>query len=126
MFQFAKRFVLIAGRAVPGIQISEPQDQMVTLPSGKQIRATFADVLTLRETNPANGPITEYLTVTRENLRFTALRFSGVANLDFDPETGALLTIEELETRRMADIAARQLFNMAKATPLEVDLDEVE
>src|SRR4051812_30835151 len=88
--QFVKRFVMIAGRAIPGIQISASEDAPVTLPSGKTIRATFADVLTLRETNPANGPVTTYLTVTRENLRFTALRFTNVADLDFDPETGAL------------------------------------
>lgn len=123
---FTKRFVMIVGRAIPGIQLSPAESQEVTLPSGRTIMAQFADVLTLRETNPANGPVTTYLTVTRENLRFTALRFSNVANLDFDPETGALLTIEELEARRMADIAERQLANAARTATVSIDLDAAE
>ena len=124
MPQFTKRFVMIAGRAIPGLQISASEDAPVTTASGRVIRATFADVLTLRETNPANGEVQTYLTVTRENLRFTALRFTNVIGLDTDAD-GTLLTIEDLETRRMADIAARQIANAALTQTAEVDLDAV-
>lgn len=125
MLGFAKRYVVIQGRAVPGIQISESQDELVTLPSGKSIRATFADVLTLRGTNPDNGPVTEYLTVTRENLRFTVLRFDNVIGLDVDAD-GTMLTMADLETRRLADIIARQSQNLAKAATASVDLDDID
>jgi hypothetical protein len=123
--QFAKRNISIAGRSVPALQIGAAETQMVELSSGKVIPAQFADLLSLRETNPANGEVTEYLTVTHENLRFTTLRFSNVIGLDVDAD-GTFLTIEDLETRRAADIAARQIANLARKAPALVSLDEVE
>lgn len=118
------RNVHIAGRAVPGIQIGEAESVMVELPSGKRIPSQFADILTLRETNP-DGPNAgqKYLTVTRENLRFTTLRFEPVVGLDYD-ENGVKLTIQMLEERRAADIAARQQANLAAKAPVLVPLDE--
>lgn len=120
---FPKRFVHIAGRAIPGLQVSQAETVMVETSRGKRIPSQFADILTLRETNPALGPVETYLTVTHENLRFTTLRFDNVPGLDYDPETGALLTIEELEQRRAADIAARQQANLAAKAPTVVALD---
>lgn len=119
-----KRNVLIAGRPIPGIQISAPQNEVVTTSSGKRINATFADVMTLRETNPANGPVNKYLTVTRENLRFTTLRNTVVPGLDIHEETGQPLSIEELESRREADIAAHQMALLARRTPASVSLED--
>jgi hypothetical protein len=45
----------IAGRKVPGIVTSKPETIVVETRQGKRIPNRFADVLTLRETNPANG-----------------------------------------------------------------------
>lgn len=128
MSQFVKRFVLIAGRSIPGLQVSTAETMVVETANGKRIPSQFADILTLRETNPDLGPVETYLTVTHENLRFSPLRFNTVPGLDYDPETGALLTIEELETRRMADIAKRQLANAERRAPkvLALDLDAAE
>lgn len=118
-----KRNVLIAGRSVPGLQTSPAETTMVETAQGKRIPSQFADIVTLRETNPDGpNPGQVYLTVTRENLRFTTLRFENVAGLDYDPETGALLTIEDLEQRRAADIAARQTANLAAKAPTVVTL----
>lgn len=128
MSKFTKRFVHIAGRRVPGIQMSEAEQVQVTLPNGKVIPAQFADILTLRETNPldANGnpqETTQYLTMTRENLRFCTLRFDTVLGLDVN-EVGAPLSIEVLENRRAEDIAARQLARAAAQTSRIVSLDD--
>lgn len=117
-----KRFVMIAGRAVPGLQLTAPETEQVTLASGKTIPASFAEVLTLRETNPVapdGSPqeTTKYLTVTRENLRFCPLRFNTVEGLDV--ENGSALSIEVLEARRAEDIAARQIARaQANAAPV--------
>lgn len=122
---FEKRNVIIAGRAVPGLVISQPSTEIVELPSGKRIPSTFADVMTLRETNP-DGPNAgqQYLTVTRENLRFTTLRFNHVIGLDVT-EDGTLIQLAELEERRTADIIARQNANLAAKTPVSASLESL-
>jgi hypothetical protein len=115
----------IAGRKVPGIVTSKPETIVVETRQGKRIPNRFADVLTLRETNPANGPVVTYLRTTPENLSFATLRSTRVAGLDYDPETGAVLTMEELEDRRSNGIMARQAANLAASATVEIDLDTV-
>ena len=101
-----KRWLSIGGRAVPGIQISPAETRQVQTRAGKTIPVQFAEVLSLRETNPANGPVVQYLRVTPENLGFTTLRFNEVEGLDV--ENGSHLSIEVLEARRLTQIMARQ------------------
>lgn len=124
---FPKRDIYIGGRKVPGIQSGAAWRENVTLTNGKVIPTMFAEITTLRETNPDGpNPGQTYLRTTPENLGFTTLRFTNVAGLDYDPETGALLTLEDLEVRRGADIAARQTANLAaRATP-SVNLDDID
>ncbi len=103
----------IGGRTIPAIQTSEAFEQDVVLANGRTIKGLFAEMLSLRETNPVapdGSPqeTTKYLTSTLENLRFTTLRFEAVVGLDFD-ENGDALSIEQLEEQRGKDIAARQL-----------------
>lgn len=120
----------IAGRTIPGIKVGETETESVLLPSGKRIPASFADILTYRETNPLDPegnpqPTTFYLTKTRENLRFVTMRFESVTGLDAD-EHGAKLTLAELEARRAADIETRQKVRLALNTASVVSLDDDE
>lgn len=114
---FEKKTIYIAGRAIPGVQVSKSETEQVELPTGKFIPAQFADIVSLRETNPdGDNPGQVYLTMTRENLRFATLRFDHVVGLDV-AEDGTILTPADLETLRGEDIQARQLVRMAAATP---------
>lgn len=127
---FAMRNINLAGRAVPAIIVGDPVTEQVQLPDrttvvdgvaivtpGKKIPGQFADMISLRETNPDGpNPGQKYLVLSHENLRFCTLRTTPVVGLDVD-DTGALLTIEELEARRQADIQARQIARLAAQAP---------
>ena len=121
---FEKRNLLFAGRSIPAVQAGPDEHTTVTLSSGKIIPATFADMISLRETNPANGPVTTYLTLTRENKRFMTLRFDHVVGLDV-AEDGTMLTLEDLERQRTEDILARQAVNAAAKAPILFNLNEI-
>lgn len=133
-----KRFIPIGAQAVPGLQISEAVTETITVPvkvngevvldengqpKTKNILAQFADIYSIRETNPANGPVQQYPTVSRENLRFTPLRFSTVVGLDID-EHGAALDLAVLEARRMDNIMSRQAARVAANIVPVVSLDD--
>lgn len=112
---FEKRTIYIAGRAIPGVQVSKAETENVDLPSGKTIPAQFADIVSLRETNPdGENPGQKYLTMTRENLRFATLRFDHVVGLDVS-EDGTILTPADLEALRGEDIQARQVARLSAA-----------
>ena len=117
-----KRYINIAGRKVPAIQVSDSWTEQVELANGKRIPRQFAELVSLRETNP-NGPNPGqvYLTQTPENLSFTNLRDQLVVGLDVD-EDGTLITIAELEERRGENIRQRQLARLAAQTPQVVSL----
>lgn len=120
---FEKRTIYIAGRAIPGVQVSKGETESVELPSGKSIPAQFADIVSLRETNPdGENPGQVYLTLTRENLRFATLRFDHVVGLDVS-EDGTILTPADLEALRGEDIQARQVARMAAMAPTGDALD---
>ncbi len=133
MPKFDKRDVMIGGVnpvSFPAIQIGPEHIAPVVLQSGKTIMATFAEVLSLRTTNPfdADGnpqEVTQYPTVTTENLRFTPLRFNHVANLDYDPETKAAIGLDVLMGRVKENIASRQAARaLANATQVISLTDE--
>ena len=115
-----RRNVLIAGRIVPGVIVGEPTTSTIQVPSKDPTRAgqmanipvVRADVITLRETNPANGPVRTYLTITPENLRFTTPRFEGAVGLDFD-EKGERISLQELVHLTEDSMAAFQLERLA-------------
>lgn len=117
-----KRYINIAGRAVPAIQVSDSWTEMVTTASGKRIPRQFAELVSLRETNP-DGPNAGqvYLTQTPENLSFTNLREELVIGLDID-ENGTAISIGELERRRGENIRQRQVARLAAQTPQVVSL----
>lgn len=126
-----RRTVVIGGREVPGIQTSESKTETVELPNGRTIRAQFAEILTLRGTNPVNPETGEpqdvqfYVTSSYEQLRFTPLRFTTVEGLDVD-EHGAMLNLRQLEERRAKDIAARQVARAANAGPTILSMEELD
>lgn len=124
--QFVKRHIHFGvGITVPAIQIGPDETVQITLANGKTRFATFADMLSLREANPDGAYAgTQYLQLTRENKAFTTLRFDNVPGLDYDPETGAILSIEELETRRAAQIVANQAARSANRVLQTVELPE--
>lgn len=107
MNQFLKRVIPIAGRAIPAIINGPVENREVVLRSGKTIVQQFAPMLSLRETNPANGDVTQYLATSIENLGWSPLRFNEVVGLDVD-EHGATLTPEVLAARHLDQILARQ------------------
>lgn len=125
-----KRSIYIQGREIPAVVSGEDVHTTVTLANGRTIPVVMAEMLSLRTTNPvdANGQpqdVTEYVTSTLENKRFTPLRFTHVEGLDVDAE-GNFLTIEDIEIRRGADIAARQLVRAAQAQPRRTTLGQPE
>lgn len=126
---YQKRWLHFAGLSIPGIvDLTTRERVMVETSQGKRIPAIFADMITLREPNPdgANAGGAPYLRQTNENLFFTSLRkdADAFAGLDFDAETGEVLTYAALDERRAADITARQLQRQQAAAPAEVSLDD--
>jgi hypothetical protein len=102
---FAKRFVPVGPVAFPGIIISDIVTEEVERRNGTKVRTQFAQVLTLRTTNPDNGPVVEFVHESREDLGWCPLRFDTVPGLDDTP-------MEVLQQRRLANILAR---NAARA-----------
>lgn len=125
MFTPIKRVLHIAGRDIPGLQVSPAETEVITTQFGKRIPVQMADVISLRETNPALGPVVTYLTMTRENLRFSTLRKPDdyVVGLDVS-EDGTLLSLDELEEKRAEDIKARQVARLAAQSAPIVSLED--
>lgn len=108
-------------RRVPGIVISEPETQPVTLPrTGKVIQSQFAWIISQRE----NLQGETYLVQTFENLRFAPLRFNEVKGLDVS-ETGGTMGLEVLMDRLSNSIMARQEAQGPTVAPV-LSLDESE
>jgi len=124
VLQFAKRNLHFGGITVPAIQIGPDETVQIALANGKTRFATFADMISLREANP-DGPNagTTYLQLSRENKGFTTLRFDHVVGLDVDAD-GTFLSIEDLETRRAAQITLNQQARAANRALATVELPE--
>jgi hypothetical protein len=118
-----KWYIHIPGQdPIPGLQVSDPRDVEITTSRGKRLWTQFVNIISFRGTNPANGPVNFYLKMTPEQLPFLTMRFDEVVGLDVD-EKGQRLSLQTLEQRRGADIAAQQERNLAASTPATVDLD---
>jgi hypothetical protein len=124
--------ILVGGRKIPGIIISEPRDATSEYTSkdpvrlGQVVRRPIqrASVLSLRETNPdGTNPGQVYLTVSDENLTgFAFPRFRSVVGLDAKPD-GEVITLAEAVETAMDSMAAYQTARLAAAAPAEVPLD---
>jgi hypothetical protein len=119
-----KYFLHFAGVEIPAVQVGPDTHTTVELRDGRKIPAVFANMISLRGTNPDNGPVVEYLTLTPENKRFVTMRFTNVIGLDVD-ENGALLTVEELERQRAKDIMARQQVVAAAKAPIILSIADL-
>jgi hypothetical protein len=94
------------GIAFPGVALGEATSEeieVVSRQTGEKvtIKVTRFDVISLRTTNPANGPVTSYLVRHSEveNYGFRPIaspRFNTIPGLDADPETGEKYTLQML------------------------------
>lgn len=119
-----KRLFTIGGRVVPGTVVGEPRAETIQVPSKDParngalvtLRIERADVITLRTTNPANGPVREYLALSPENLRFGVPRFTNVVGLDVteDGEVIDLQMLSELTAQSIADYQSARLAAQAE------------
>lgn len=111
-----KVWVMIAGNKFPGIIVSGADQSTVALASGRRVFQSRADVISLRTTNPANGDVTSYLTISNENLRFCPPRFGlPYEGLDADEHGEVIplpkltdLVADSIATFQKARLAARQ------------------
>lgn len=123
------RDVSIGGRLVPGVVVGETAQSTVQVPSKDPARngalvnipVQRADIITLRETNPALGPVRKYLTMTSENLRFTFPRFDAVVGLDAT-EDGDKISLRELVALTAASTAEFQAERLAAQAEPEIAL----
>lgn len=124
-----KRTILIKGRKVPGTITGEPVAETVQVPSKDPARkgelinipVLRAEMISLRETNPANGPVETYLTPSIENLRFTLPRFGNVVGLDVTAD-GEKIDLQALSDLAADSMAAFQLRREEARADTEVDL----
>lgn len=124
-----KRTILIQGRPTHGTITSEPVAETIQVPSkdparkGQMVNIPVlrAEMISLRETNPANGPVTTYLTPSIENLRFTLPRFNTVVGLDVT-EDGEKIDLQKLTELTAESMAAFQARRAAAQADTEVDL----
>lgn len=107
----------------PGIIVSKPETTMVELADGRRRPSTFAWVISLRETNPANGPVRKYLDLSLENMRFSPLRDEAVVGLDYD-EAGLPISIATLKSLHAKALAAFQATLAAAQTTATVAIDD--
>lgn len=123
------RTIVFNGRTVPGVITGEPISDTVQVPSKDPARkgalinipVMRAEMISLRETNPARGEVETYLTLTVENLRFTLPRFSKVVGLDVTAD-GELLDLQALTDLTAASMAEYQLRRSAATAEPEIDL----
>lgn len=125
----------IGGRAWPGVITGTPFPGVAEFPSrdpqraGQMVRrpTTYAEVITQRETNPANGPVRSYLVKSIEDLKWIGPRdanHEAVVGLDFD-EDGTQISLTELDAlvfeSTLAFQAARTAAQVAAPT-VQVEL----
>lgn len=108
------------GQAMPGVIVSEPVRHVATTATGKNIPTYRAEVITLRETNPANGPVRKVYRKTDEDLGFAYPRTKPVIGLDVD-ENGVVIDLDTLSDLAMADTLAFQSERIAAQAEPEVD-----
>lgn len=117
----------------PGIRIagritSDPVSSVDEVPSTKfpgtmkRFPALRAQVISLRETNPANGPVTTYIRQSIENVgAFAVNRNSVIEGLDIDAD-GVPLSLSDLGDKVLSAIEERLSIRQHAAT---LTLDEL-
>lgn len=127
--------VIVAGNPFPGRVLDGPQHETITIPAkpatdrfaakpARTIEATWQNVVSLRTTNPANGEVTEFLTISRERTdepRFTAPRTKPVEGLDAT-EKGEVITLDEISEAAVLSMAAFQREKLAATAEAELAL----
>ena len=103
-----KGYLAIFGQKFAGVIVSEPVAAVATTSAGRSIPTYRADVITVRTTNPANGPVTEYKRKSNEDLGFWFPRGKAVVGLDAD-ENGAVISLEDLSEATMESTLAFQV-----------------
>lgn len=112
----------LGGISVPGVIVSEPVAAVATSSTGRNIPTYRADVITLRETNPANGPVRTYPRKTNEDLGFWFPRSRHIVGLDVSAD-GTLIDLDELSDLTMEATLAFQAQRLAAQAEPEVALD---
>lgn len=109
---------------LPIVRIGELNRTMVELADGRKRPQTFAEVISLRETNP-NGPNPghKYPQLGYENMFFTTPRYEDVEGLDYevDADTGEKLL--HTEQSLVAKVEKSRAALVANARPQVVSLD---
>lgn len=117
----------VGPRFVPGVIVSdEVFHDVATFPSratGQLVSrpVTKVKVITLRGTNPDNGPVTQYHVLTTEDTGFQFPRSEPVVGLDYD-RNGDRLSINDLIELTKADMLANDERRRAAMTELEIAL----
>jgi len=111
--------------AIPGVVVSEPVQVVAKTQSGREFPAFRADVISLRETNPANGPVRRYLRKTNEDLGFYFPREETIVGLDAT-EDGEKLSVGALGHLAMQDTMAFQASRLAARADAEVVIDDID
>jgi hypothetical protein len=114
--------IALAGRKVPGVIVSEPVAVTVETARGKVIPTFRADVISLRETNPENGPVRRYHRKTNEDLGFFFPRDRAVIGLDVTSD-GEVLGLDALSDLAMESTLAFQTARLDAQAEPEVALD---
>jgi hypothetical protein len=118
-----KGYAAVAGQKFPGVIVSEPVATTASTATGRSIPTFRADVITLRTTNPANGPVRSYLRKTNEDLGFWFPRTRPVVGLDAT-EHGEVIDLEALSDKVLESTLAFQAARIAaQAEDVEVALD---
>lgn len=121
-----KRTVIITdpktgeSRKWPGIIWGPVQKLSHTTLDGRETFIERVNILSLRQTNPANGEVRTYLTETNEALRFAPLRMGNVVGLDVT-EDGEVLSLAKLSDMHADSIAEFSLRNARAAAPVSID-----
>lgn len=85
------------GVEFPGVVVSQPSLQQATSQNGRTFQAMRVDVISMRETNPANGPVETYYRLSNEPESFLKDRDdAAVVGIDVD-EDGHILGLKALK-----------------------------
>ncbi len=118
--------VPMGGRDVPGQALGAPRDTKRTYTNqfGREVtvNAAVQRVVTLRGTNPDNGPVRTYKTIREENLDFVFERDEPVIGLDVTAD-GEVIPLKQNVADALADLKAHQAAKAAITVTPELDLD---
>lgn len=140
-----RKTILIGGRKVPGVIVGEPFQTTVEVVSRDPARAgalvripvTLAPTVSLRETNPALGPVRRYYAKTDENQRFSFDRTEVISGekgegLDYDAHGDVIPTatlvewaMESMLEYQQARLAAAPAQAVTGTTLIPADGDDL-